>query len=66
MLLFAVPVLVNRRLATAPSIPDRPDRGSCRPLVRDRPGRNDDWLIWSLPVTLAAWATAIVLVGQVA
>ena len=68
MLLFAIPIMVRRRLARAAagsSSPDRPDRGSCRPSVRDRPGRHDDWLIWSLPVMLAAWAAVIVLVGTV-
>ena len=69
MLLFAVPILVRRRLASsaaASSIPDRPDRGSCCGLVRGRPDRPDDWLLWSAPVILASWAAAIVLVGLVA
>ena len=68
MLLFAVPILVRRRLASsaaASSVPDRPDRGSCRGLVRGRPDRPDDRLMWFLPVILAAWAAAIVLVGVV-
>ena len=68
MLLFAVPILVRRRLASsaaASSIPDRSDRGSFHRPVRDREDRVDDWLIWSLPVILAAWATAIVLVDLV-
>jgi hypothetical protein len=68
MLLFAVPILVRRRLASAAaasSIPDRPDRGECLRLVGDRPDRHDAWLMWSLPLILAAWAAVIVLVGLV-
>lgn len=68
MLLFAVPILVRRRLASsaaASSIPDRSDRESCQRPVRGRAGRHDDWLMWSLPVILAAWAAAIVLVDLV-
>jgi hypothetical protein len=66
MLLFAVPVLVRRRLASsaaASSSSDRRDRGSCHRPVRGRAERHDDWLMWSLPVILAAWAAVIVLVG---
>ena len=68
MLLFAVPILVRRRLASsaaASSIPGWSDRGSCHHPARGRAGRHDDWLMWSLPVILAAWATAIVLVDLV-
>ena len=65
MLLFAVPILVRHRLASSAassSIPDRSDRGSFHRPVRDRADRADDWLMWSLPVILAVWAAAIVLV----
>jgi len=67
MLLFAVPTLVRRRLASsaaASSSSDRQVGGSCRP-VRGRADRDDDWLMWSAPVILAAWAAAIVLVDLV-
>jgi hypothetical protein len=67
MLLFAVPILVRHRpasLAAASSSADQPDRGSCRP-VRGRADRPDDWLMWSLPVILAAWAAVTVLVDLV-
>ena len=69
MLLFAVPILVRRRLAcaaAASSIPDRPDRGRSCGLARGRPDRPDDWLLWSAPVILASCTAAIVLVGLVA
>jgi hypothetical protein len=67
MLLFAVPILVRRRLASsaaASSIPDRSDPESCRP-VRGRADRHDDWLMWSLPAILAAWVAVIALVDLV-